>query len=193
MFGRTLTLAALIGNLPAAGYSDIHQNLQVGSTEDINLIVVCSEFPELNADRIEKFLTSRAVETSSVLIVDNPTELPEAKLGDRQLRKALLLATNRDPSHNVMDCVRGSVSFDQFVFDLSAETWATIGVRQDDPAHPLYSEYNKLAKYYAPTSSMIRFHYFPDENWTVAISARTPSPVDYTNNILELWFKLYSP
>lgn len=177
------------GLFTVAHAQDRH-GLNVGTEYDITLVVICSQYPELDADYVRRFLETRSGQKPPALIVDGFDAAPKTLLDDPQAKKALLFAAGRQPDQKVMNCVRSGVSFDQLVFDLASKGWGEVGLRPDDPKHPMHDLPNPLLRYYAPTNAVISFRYVADGNWTVATTASAQPFSKQIDSTLETWFNL---
>ncbi|AHD02892.1 hypothetical protein [Leisingera methylohalidivorans] len=93
----------------------------------IKAIVVCSQYPELNARRLRGFLKEATGIRTDFFIQDGPFQFLDPAPNKERVQKMLLVAAEQEPSQLVKECVQETVPFGEKVFRQASDTWARIG------------------------------------------------------------------
>ncbi|WP_424978603.1 hypothetical protein [Leisingera sp. S232] len=95
-------------------------------------IVVCSQYPQLNAERLKGFLKEAIRIRPEFRIMDGPHKFVPTDLARGPAPKLLLLAAEQEPNQLVKECVQETVPFGDKVFQQASKVWSGIGKPIDD-------------------------------------------------------------
>ncbi|WP_152610567.1 hypothetical protein [Leisingera sp. ANG-DT] len=93
----------------------------------IKAIVVCSQYPELNAKRLRGFLKEATGIQPDFHIQDGPFQFVDPAPNKERVQKMILVAAEQEPSQVVKECIQETVPFGEKVLRQVYDTWARIG------------------------------------------------------------------
>ena len=111
-------------------------------------IFVCSDFDRLDAARIEKFLDDVFPEAAHPIVYDGYREVPEAST-----LNVLLLAANKNPSQESLDCVRDFAAFSDDLGKIVLDYARKLGQGPSEAEIRL----SPIARFYGPLLSTWRY------------------------------------
>lgn len=124
---NVLAALAMFAAMVTPARAELVSQYKLSGGWTIRAIIVCSQYPELNAERLSGFVKEATGTRIDVFFKDGPHQFPVINPKGDPIQKMILVAAGKDPGKSVVDCVRKTVSFGDKVFEQLSETWKGIG------------------------------------------------------------------
>lgn len=168
-----LTYAFCFG-LSNAASAELIARLNFGG-KDVDVLVLCSQHSEFNADRLRKFLRDATGIAHEFSILDGPVQFLPPDEDTEPASKVIVVLADGEPDQTLKQCVDETVSFGAAVFDNIGKARAALGKPPDLPTlAPEILQYGTV-KFSASIEEVA------DTEWTIYAAASalpTPSAVN---------------
>lgn len=175
-----LTLALCFGVSHEAS-AELIARLNFGGLNDIKALVLCSQHPDFNADRLRKFLREAIGITQDFVIVDGPVQFEPPDEGRAPVSKAIVVFAKGEPDDGLKRCVDETVPFGDAVFDNIDKAQAALGKPLNLPVSTQDIQYGPVR--YSASGEKV-----PNTEWTIhAAASDLPNPSAVNDAMLFLF------